>query len=89
MMYRLRAALQGFCRRLSRFMTRHFIDRKSEWADVEELGENVGQDARFLPKPALLPDLVGAPKLLHVTAEVTVATVLSASAGLALTTHPS
>ena len=48
MMYRLRAALQGFCRRLSRFMTRHFIDRKSEWADVEELGENVGQDARFL-----------------------------------------
>jgi hypothetical protein len=46
MMYRLRAALQGFCRRLSRFMTRHFIDRKSEWAD--ELGENVGQDARFL-----------------------------------------
>lgn len=42
-----------------------------------------------LTKPALLPDLVGAPKLLHVTAEVTVATVLSASAGLALTTHPS
>ena len=48
MMYRLRAALQGFCRRLSRFMTRHFIDRKSEWADAEELGENAGQDARFL-----------------------------------------
>ena len=46
MMYRLRAALQGFCRRLSRFMTRHFIDRKSEWADVEELGENVGQIGR-------------------------------------------
>ena len=27
MMYRLCAALQGFCRRLSRFMARHFIDR--------------------------------------------------------------
>ena len=38
MMYRLRAALQGFCRRLSRFMARHFIDRESEWADAEELG---------------------------------------------------
>ena len=37
MMYRLRAALQGFCRRLSRFMARHFIDRESEWADAEEL----------------------------------------------------
>ena len=48
MMYRLRAALQGFCRRLSRFMARHFIDRESEWADAEELGENAGQDARFL-----------------------------------------
>ena len=48
MMYRLCAALQGFCRRTSRFMARHFIDRKSEWADVEELGENAGQDARFL-----------------------------------------
>lgn len=42
-----------------------------------------------LAKPALLPDLVGAPKLLHVTAEVTVATVLGASACLTLTTHPS
>ncbi len=48
MMYRLRAALQGFCRRLSRFMARNFIDRKSEWADAEELGENAGQDTRFL-----------------------------------------
>ena len=48
MMYRLCAALQGFCRRLSRFMARHFIDRESEWADAEELGEDAGQDARFL-----------------------------------------
>ncbi len=48
MMYQLCAALQRFCRRLSLFMARHFIDRESEWADAEELGEDAGQDARFL-----------------------------------------
>ena len=48
MIYQLYAALQRFCRRLSLFMARHFIDRESEWADAEELGENAGQDARFL-----------------------------------------
>ena len=40
-----------------------------------------------LTQPALLPDLVGAPKLLHVSAEVTVTTVLRAPAGLTLATH--
>ena len=45
MMYQLCAALQRFCRRLSLFMARHFIDRESEWADAEELGEYAGQDA--------------------------------------------
>lgn len=40
-----------------------------------------------LAQPALLPDLVWASKLLHVTAEVTVATVLCTPAGLTLTTH--
>lgn len=48
MMYQLCAALQRFCRRLSLFMARHFIDRESEWADAEELGEDAGQDVRFL-----------------------------------------
>lgn len=42
-----------------------------------------------LAQPALLPDLVGPPKLLHVSAEVTVATVLSAPACFTLTTHSS
>lgn len=46
--YHLCAALQQFCRRLSLFMARHFIDRESEWADAEELGEDTGQDVRFL-----------------------------------------
>lgn len=48
MIYHLCAALQRLCRRLSLFMARHFIDRESKWADAEELGEDVGQDARFL-----------------------------------------
>lgn len=48
MMYHLCSALQRFCRRLSLFMARHFIDRESEWADAEELSEDAGQDARFL-----------------------------------------
>ena len=48
MMYQLCAALQRFCRRLSLFMARHFIDRESEWADAEEMEGEAGQDARFL-----------------------------------------
>ena len=48
MMYQLCAALQRFCRRLSLFMARHFIDRESEWADAEEMEGEAGQGARFL-----------------------------------------
>lgn len=46
--YHMCAALQRVCRRLSLFMARHFIDRESEWVDAEELGEDAGQDVRFL-----------------------------------------
>lgn len=41
-----------------------------------------------LPEPALLPDFVGASKLLHVFAEVALGAVLRPSAGLTLATHP-
>lgn len=48
MIYYLCAVLQRFCRRPFLFMARHFIDRESEWADAEDLGEDAGQDSRFL-----------------------------------------
>lgn len=46
--YHLCAALQRFCRGLSFFMARHFIDRESEWADAEEVERTMEQDARYL-----------------------------------------
>ena len=46
--YYLRVALQRFCRRLSLFMARHFIDREGEWADAEKVDKDMEQDARYL-----------------------------------------
>lgn len=43
--YYLCAALQRFCRRLSRFMAQHLIDRESEWADAEDVEGSLERDA--------------------------------------------
>lgn len=55
---------------------------KNQTHEVTYPGSNL-----TLPKPALLSDFVGASKLLHVLAEVTLGTVLCPSAGFTLPTH--